>query len=192
MEDPLQEDLQCSFEVSHGDPLIQGQNIHLIKHGRVGRVRGIAPVDLAGAHGPDRRLHYLHGVDLDRGAMSTQERRLVEVERILRVASRMASGHVQGVKVVILLLDLGEVENPKAQADEDLLDFSLQPFYGMLDAECVGEPRARHVHAPPRDLQLPGPSAEPFEGRVQFPLDVVAQLVGGLAESGSVFARELP
>ena len=145
MEKLLQKGLQSAFQVPHSDALVHHEHVHLVEHGRVRGIERVPPVDLARVCRANRGFQRLHGVHLDRRAVRPQERQVVEIERVLRVARRVIAGHVQGFEIVVVLLDLREVEDPESHADEDLLDILLQLLDRVFPPEGIREARPRHI-----------------------------------------------
>ena len=64
-EERVEKGLECRFEVTDGDALVDQQSLELVKHRRVAEV-GVAPVDAPRHHDSDGRFAALHHPRLDR------------------------------------------------------------------------------------------------------------------------------
>ena len=91
--------------------------------GRVGGV-GVAPVDLAGHDHEDRRRLRLHRPDLHRRGVGAQQHLGVRlhVEGVLEHPRRVPGRVVERGEVVVVVLDLGPLDHPVAEADHHVLD----------------------------------------------------------------------
>ncbi len=83
-----------------------------------------------------RRHRQRLAVGADQGRIGA-ERRRVDVEGVLEHPRRMPGRVVEGGEVVVVVLDLGTLHDPVAEADEDVLDLAA----GAGQRVQVAEPR---------------------------------------------------
>src|SRR6266566_4875301 len=134
-EEFLGEEIERAFEIGKSNVRVDGQPLDLVEHGRVGGVRVVAPVALAGGDDVKRRAVLLHGPHLHGRRVRAQHGLGVHIDRVKIVARRMTFGNVQGVKVVVHGLNLGSGLDREAESKEDVLDLALHPHDGMNRAE---------------------------------------------------------
>src|SRR6267154_3670601 len=95
--------VERALQIAEHDVRIHGQTLDLVKHGRVARIRRVVAMDIAGNHNSQRRLHLLHGANLHRRGMRSQQQLLAlrfrtlisEKQRVLGVARRMVGREIQ-------------------------------------------------------------------------------------------------
>ncbi len=171
---------QRSLQVGERDPLADRQALDLVEHRAVGGV-GVAPVDLARGDHEDRRRLRLHAADLHRRGVGAQQHLGVRlhVEGVLQHPRRVPGRVVQRGEVVVVVLDLGPLHHPVAEADHHVLDLAG----GAGDQVGVADRprrRARQGHVDPV-LGQPGFELAGIErraARLDQRLQLLARLVG--------------
>ena len=161
----------------------------LILHAADLHRRGVgAEEDVARAGGHGQRLT----VGADEGRIGA-ERRRIDVEGVLEHPRRVAGRIVEGREVVVVVLDLGTLRDPVAEADEDVLDLAPRPRQRMEVAE-PDRRRARQRHVDPLRgeavVEL-GPLVT-LAGLLEQRLELGADLVAGLADRPALLGRQLP
>jgi hypothetical protein len=110
--------------VRERDPLVHGQRLDLVEHGRVPWVRRFLSEHPTGGDDEDRRPLPLHGSDLHRRRLGAQEQirvaRDIEEDGVPLGSGRMVRRDVEGVEVVPLRLHLGALDDPEAHPGEDV------------------------------------------------------------------------
>jgi len=76
----------------------------------------VAPVDAAGDHTVERWRVGLHRARLHGRGVGAQDDVVLDVEGVRTAAGRVGLGVVEGVEVVVDVLDLGPVEDAEAEA----------------------------------------------------------------------------
>ena len=124
-EERVQEGLDRALQVAQGDALADHQALDLLEHRRVGDVV-VAAEHLARADDAHLgRVRVLeHVADLRGGGVGAQQQaaRAREVEGVLHVARRVVGRHVERLEAVVVVLDLGAVEDLVAHRHEDVLE----------------------------------------------------------------------
>ncbi len=127
---PLAEDrpqhlFQGPLEVGERDPLADREALDLMEHRAVGGV-GVAAVDLARHDQEDRRRLGLHRPGLDRRGVGPQQDLGVrlDVEGVLEHPRRVPGRVVERGEVVVVVLDLGALQDPVSEADHHVLDLA--------------------------------------------------------------------
>ncbi len=82
--------VERSLQVAEGDVGIDAEPFELMEDGRVGRVRRVVAVHLAGADDAHRRRRLFHGADLHRRGMGAQQQ-AVALRRALLLAMNSVS-----------------------------------------------------------------------------------------------------
>ena len=126
----LRELEQRPLEVAERDALVHGQALHLMEHGKVRGIGGLAPVHAARRDDEHRRLLRLHGPDLHGGRLRAKEQvgpaGHVDVQRVLHGSGRMVGPDVEGLEVVPVRLDLWAlhhaIPHPREHVDDLVLD----------------------------------------------------------------------
>src|SRR5829696_4632049 len=191
---------QGALHVGHGDAAVDGQDLDLVEHWHVGGVGGVGPVAAAGDDDVDRRRAGLHGSDLHGRGLGAQHQlprlapvRPLDVEAVLHGAGRVVGGHVEGLEVIPVGLDLGPLDDPVAEADEDVDDLVDGPGDGVdgpAGRDPAGEgdvdPLGLEQGLVPLGLQL-GPAGgqlglEGGAGLVDAAAEVAAGLLAEAAE----------
>ena len=134
-------------EVAERDSLVDGEALHLVERGRMRRVGRVASVHPPRADDVDRRLLGFHGADLSRRRLGTEDRLVVEEERLQRRAGRVAWWEVEGVEVVVRRLDLAAVDDRVAEAEEDVLELAPDLRNEVEVAPADRRAGDRDVHA---------------------------------------------
>jgi hypothetical protein len=145
--------VERALEIGEGDVGIDTQPLDLVKDGRVGRVRSIVAVHLAGDDNTQRRRLLFHGVDLDRRGVGAHQQPVAQRlallvgdhQRILGVARRVAGGKVQRFEIVVVGLDLGPQANRVAHRRKDGDDLVHGPDQRVLGAESAAGAGKRDV-----------------------------------------------
>ena len=179
---------QRALQIGERDVLADDQPFDLGEHRRVREVEVVAPVDAAGRDQPHRRLVRLHVADLHARRVRAQQRggrcrRATcsgrrEIQRVLHVARGMLGRHVERFEVVVVVLELGPLEDEEAHAAEDRFDALAQQRQRMAVAERRGPARQRDVDRVRRRARRLGRR----EPRVEARFDVLLELVRQLAE----------
>src|SRR5690242_8477516 len=68
--------VERALQISESDVRINRQTLHLVKHRRMAGIGRIVAMHLAGNHDAQRRFQLLHGADLHRGGVGTQQQTL--------------------------------------------------------------------------------------------------------------------
>src|SRR6478735_5299848 len=134
-----------SSQVRHGQALVDRQRLDLVEHRGMRRVEVVGPEHLARGDDVDRRGPLQHGPDLYRRGLGAQDETTVgrlDEEGVLHLAGRVVLAEVEGVEVHPLRLDLGALDDLPAHPDEGV----HQPFLGQLQ-RVPGAGRAA-VHRP--------------------------------------------
>ena len=158
------------MQVGERDALAHGQALDLVEHRRVGGV-GVAPVDAAGDDDEDRRppgppcrgpASARCGCGAARragpggtcsgspseptSARAGPSEAGIDVEGVLEHPRRVPGRVVERGEVVVVVLDLGPLDDLVAEADEDVLDLAPGAGQRMQVAEPHGRrPGQRHV-----------------------------------------------
>ena len=119
------------LEVHEGDSLVDDQALDLQEDGRMRGVVCVTSVDPARSDDPDRWPVRLHRTDLDRGGVTSQQRRAVQIKRVLLVGSRMVERRVQGDEVVPLRFSLGATRPRETEVAEDAPYLFHDAAHGM-------------------------------------------------------------
>ena len=111
----------------------------------------IGAVDPPRSDQAKRRASLLHRPDLDRGGVGAQEAAVSEVEGVLHRARGVVRGNVERLEVVIVVLDLGSLDDVEADAGEERLD----PIAGQRErmqtsGTLPGVPAGSRRCGPPR------------------------------------------
>ena len=104
-------------------PLVDGDALDLVEHGRVGGVEFVAAVHATGRHDVDRQLAAEQRPHLHRGGVGAHDEVLLDrldEERVLRGTSRVVLIEVQRVEVEPLVLELRSFRDLPAHGDEDV------------------------------------------------------------------------
>ena len=127
------ERLDGAGQVAEGDAPVDDQPLDLVEDGQVAGVGRVPAVGPAGGDDVDRRRLRRHHPDLHGRGVGAQQRRLglaqLHVEGVPHAAGRMGGGHVEGLEVVPVGLDLGPLGHRVAHADEDVLQLAA----GLVD-----------------------------------------------------------
>src|SRR5262245_12998893 len=142
--DLLAEDLGQQFpqrrdEVPDVDLAVDDDALDLVERVLVRRVERLVSEHAADRDGADRRLARLHGADLDRRRVCAQEAAVLEPRRVLVVARGMVARDVEGLEVVVLVLDPRPVENLETHREAGVLEFAAHRGDG------VDQPAARRL-----------------------------------------------
>ena len=117
-EERSREELEGALEVADRDPLVDAEPLDLVKHRHVGGVV-VAAIRLAGNDHPLRRAADEHAADLHRRGVGAKQPRIIDVERVLRIASRVSGRLVDQREVVAVVLDLRALDALEAELAED-------------------------------------------------------------------------
>ena len=111
------------------------------------------------------------------------ERARVDVEGVVQHPRRMARLVVEGGEVVVVVLDLGALDDAVAEADEDVLDLAARAGQRVQVAE-VDRRRAgqRHVDSLGRQASVELRRLEPLARLLQQALELGPRDVAGLAD----------
>ena len=102
--------IEDALEVSHRQPLVDGEALHLVEHRRVGRVERVGAEDLAGTGHIERDTAGEHRVRLNRGGVRAHhevsavlglgtDAAAVDVKRVLHLARGVIDIEIQRVEV---------------------------------------------------------------------------------------------
>ena len=117
-EERSREEFEGALEIAHRDPLVDAESLDLVEHRHVGRVV-IAPIRLARNDHPLRRTASQHAADLHRRRVGPEQPPVIDVERVLGIASRVAGRLIDQREVVPVVFDLGPVDGLEAEQAED-------------------------------------------------------------------------
>ena len=117
-EERSREILEGPLEVAHRDPLVDAEPLDLVKHRHVGGVV-IAAIRLAGDDHPLRRTSDEHAADLHRRGVGAEQPRIIDVERVLRIARGVSGRLVDQREVVAVVFNLGALDALEAELGED-------------------------------------------------------------------------
>ena len=146
---------QRSLEVGQRHVLTDDETLDLGEHRRVSEVELIAAVDAARSDQPDRRLMLFHVADLHPRRVRPQQRRRRadrgldrrgQIQRVLHVASGMLARHVERLEVVILVFELGALDDDEAHSREDRFDAIAKDGQGMAMANRGNASAERDIH----------------------------------------------
>ena len=97
----------------------------------MGGIERVASKRAARADDSHRRLHLLHGSNLHRRCMGSQQQVLGNIKRVPGVSRGMADWEVQRVEIVVGALDFRAVLNGVAERNENVFDFLPDDREGM-------------------------------------------------------------
>src|SRR5690606_3606440 len=108
--------------MGHRDALVDAKPLDLVEHRDVRHIRRVAAKDLS--RGDDAYGHTatFHRTDLDSRGLRPKGKPVCRIERVLRLAGRVALGDIQRVEIVMVRLDLAVVLNGIAHRHKDVLD----------------------------------------------------------------------
>ena len=135
LEERLGEGFQRPFQVPHMRHLVDDETLDLMEHRCVGLI-GIATVNAPRRDDAQRRPGLLHGADLHRAGMGSQNAaRSVflwrEIERVVFLARGMLWRNIEGGKIVIIGFDVGPLDEGEAHIGENLGDLIHHLADGM-------------------------------------------------------------
>ena len=184
-EQPPRELQQRPLEVGQRHALVHRQQLHLLHHPLVRRVRRLVAVAASRHRDPQRRLVRLHVPHLHRRGVRPQQQRprppdlLVDPEGVPHVARRMVLRYPQPREVVLVQLHLGPLDHREAHAGEGAEDVAQRLRHRMEAAPPPPPPRQRHVERPLAGLrgERGGPQrlAPSGERRLQLALERVGR-----------------
>lgn len=111
-----------ALEVGEGDVAVHHEPFNLMKHGGMGRIIITVPIDRPGGDDLERRLALLHDADLNRGGMSPEQAILGDEKGILHVPCGMILRDIEGLEIMIVILDIGAARDLKSHAQKDIDD----------------------------------------------------------------------
>ena len=145
-----------------------------------------------GHHDVDRRLLELHRAHLHRRGVRAQQHLLGEVEGVLRQPRRVLGRVVERREVVVLVLDLGALDDREAEPDAHVLhapaDLRDQVQVADRHGRVAGQ---RHVHAVLDQAAVQLGGLELRGAPLQQRLERLAHLVGLLADRAALLGRQL-
>ena len=155
----------------------------------------VAAVDAAWRDQPHRRLMLLHVPDLHPGRMRAEQRGggahgrahgRREIQRVLHVARGMVRRHVERFEVVVVVFELGPLDDEEPHAAEDGFDASRSSVKRMTMAERGRRPGSVTSTAPAggRDASAAAAMRSSSAG-----FDLLLEIVGELAEERTRVGR---
>src|SRR5215211_6094257 len=196
---------QGALQVGHGQAAVDGQDLDLVEHRDMGRIRRVGPVAAPEVDRVHRRRPGLQGPDLHRRGVGAQHQLArppvarLDVEGVLHGPGRVVGGDVEGLEVVPVGLDLGALDDPVAEADEDVDDLVGGPGH-RVDGPAGRHP-AGQGHVDPLGLEqglVPlGLQLGPAGGQLGLEggpglVDAAAQVAAGLLVEVAEGALDLP
>ena len=157
----------------------------------VGGVHRVGAVNAARRDDADRWFFLLHGADLHRGGLGSEQNIVADVEGVLGISGRVVLRDVERLKVVVVQLDLRAGRNLKSHADDDLFELVQHDGQRVFFAQRLFLTRQGDVQrlAGKADIQRLG--LQVGLGLLQHLLDVGANLVCQLADDRPLLGGEL-
>ncbi len=148
------------------DVLVHDQRFELVEHRQVGRVQ-VPAIDPAGADHLDQgRFAVLHGPDLYRGGVGSQQQAAIQVERVgRRPAPGGSGGRFSAWKLWKSSSTSGPLSTVNPMLAEDLLQFPPGVGDGMQRAGPGQPGRQGDVHGASRDRSADCRAASACAGR---------------------------
>ena len=115
------EAMQDRLQIGDADVFVNKQSLELMKHRRMTDIR-VNPIDAARCDQSQWRTLGLHGADLHRRCVRTQQVAVFKIERVMHGPRRMIGRDIQCLEVMKFVFDLRTVRDIKARAQENLLD----------------------------------------------------------------------
>src|SRR5918997_4753322 len=119
-----------TFQVREGEPSVHGEALYLVEHRGVRRVV-VAPIDPSGADDVDRRLLGEHRPDLHGRGLGSQDQPFVQNKGVVLASGGMTRRDVQRREVVVVGLYLRPLDDPVAEANEEIHDLVYDPLRRM-------------------------------------------------------------
>ena len=141
-EERLDEVIQRPEKIAQRDPLVDGETLDLVERRCMRRVGCVTAVHATRAHDVDRRLARLHGADLRRRRLRSEDCVVVQEERLQRRPGRMPGREVERVEVVARGLHLTAVDHRVPHPQEDVLELAPD----LRDEVEVTAPHTRAGH----------------------------------------------
>ena len=138
-------EIERPFEIGKGNIGVHGQPLNLMEHRGVAGVGVVAAIDPARGQDVEWRAVFSQGADLHRRGVRAQDGLRIHVKRVHVVARGVRRRDVQRVEVVVGGLDFRAGLNRVAQAEKNILDFSLHAGNGMNRAQPPAIARKREV-----------------------------------------------
>ena len=143
-----------------------------MENGAVCGVHRVGAVNAARADDADGRLLLFHRANLHGAGLRAQQHVFGEIERILGVPGRVALGHIEHFKIVVVQLHLGAGNDVEAHAQKNFLQlaqhllervalalrgrFARQRYVDFLRGQARGERRAFQLFGAARDIGCDG------------------------------------
>ena len=118
----LQKGRDGAAQVAEVQALINRQHLHLVEHGRVGGIHGVAAIHPPWGDHPHWRWVVLQVADLHRRGVGAQQLAIAQIKGVLHVPGGVMLGDVEGREVVVVALDLRPLRYPISQAGKDVDD----------------------------------------------------------------------
>ena len=183
---------QHPLEVGERDVLVDREPLELPEHRHVRGVRSVGPVHAARHDDVDGRRLRLHRAHLHRRGVRAQQHALGQVEGVLRQPRRVLGRVVERREVVVVVLDLGALEDREAEPDEDVLH---APADLRDEVQVAGRERRvtgqRHVDAVLREAPVELGRLELLGALGELALERLPDLVRLLPDRAALLRRQL-
>src|SRR3989338_3515707 len=120
-ENPAYKVGQHPFEIGEGDMAVHHEALHLMEHRRVSRII-VVTVNRSGDDDLERGVTTLHDADLNRRGMGPEHALLRDEKGILHVPRGMILGHIEGLEIMIVILDVGAAGNLESHPQKNVYD----------------------------------------------------------------------
>src|SRR5271166_5999888 len=112
------EEPEHRLEVGHGHAAIDHQALDLMEHKRMSGIHRVGAIHPADSDDPHWRRLRFHDPDLHGARLAAQHGRLGQVKIVQGITGRVRWRDVEGIKVVVNILDLGTTRDTEAEPAE--------------------------------------------------------------------------